>query len=82
MTDIVLADEFWEGVEAGTEALLDRWLVGEGDHATAGQIVAGAVLVKTSVEIAAPADGIIERILVPKDATFGRGSPLAVLRED
>jgi len=81
MTDIVLADEFWEGVESGTEALLDRWLVGEGDRVKAGQVVAGAVLVKTSVEIAAPADGVIERILVAKDATFARGAVLAILRE-
>ena len=80
MTDIVLADEAWEGVDPGTEALLDEWLVREGDRISAGQVVARVVLVKTSFDIAAPAAGVIERIFVAEDETFARGKALAVLR--
>jgi len=81
MTDIVLPDDVWEGVEAGTEALVDQWLVREGDRVARGQPVAKVVLVKTNIEVTAPASGVIERILVPAEATVARGGPLATLRE-
>ena len=81
MTDVVLADSFWEGVDPGTEALVDQWLVREGDRVVAGQTLAKVVLVKTNLEVAAPADGVVERILVPAEQTFARGRPLATLRE-
>lgn len=81
MTDIVLADSAWEGVDQGTEALVDEWLVSEGDRVGEGQVVAKVVLVKATMDIAAPAAGLIEKILVPADETFARGKVLAVLRE-
>lgn len=81
MTDVVLADEVWEGVDPNTEALVDEWLVREGDRVAAGQPLVKVMLVKTSYEVAAPANGIIERILVRAEQTFARGRPLAVLRE-
>jgi pyruvate/2-oxoglutarate dehydrogenase complex dihydrolipoamide acyltransferase (E2) component len=81
MTEVKLADEAWQGVEAGTEALLNGWLVGEGERVAAGQALADVVLVKASLEVTAPAAGVIEKILVPKEATFARGQALAVLRE-
>lgn len=80
MTDVVLADSFWEDVEPGTEALLDQWLVREGDHVVAGQTLAKVVLVKTNIEVSAPANGTVERILVLAEQTFARGRPLATLR--
>lgn len=81
MTDIVLPDSVWEGVDPGTEALVDQWLVREGDRVAAGQVLAKVVLVKTNLEVTAPADGVVERILVPVEQTFAKGRPLATLRE-
>lgn len=81
MTDVVLADEVWEGVEPNTEALVDAWLVKEGERVAAGQPLVKVVLVKTNFEVVAPANGIVERILVKAEETFPRGKPLAVLRE-
>ncbi len=81
MTEVQLPDALWTGVDAGVEALLDQWLVHEGDRVTAGQPLAKVVLVKTNIEVTAPADGVIERILVPVEQTFPRGRPLATLRE-
>ena len=81
MTDIVLADDAWEGVDPGTEALLSEWLVREGDRVGVGQVVVRVVLVKASLDIAAPAAGVVERILVREEETFARGKVLAVLRE-
>lgn len=81
MTDILLPDSAWEGVEPGTEALVDEWLVREGDRVVAGQVLAKVVLVKTNLEVAAPVNGVVERILVPAEQTFAKGRPLAALRE-
>jgi pyruvate/2-oxoglutarate dehydrogenase complex dihydrolipoamide acyltransferase (E2) component len=73
--------EAWAGVEEGTEALLEQWLVREGAVVTAGQPVATAVLVKTNYEITAPDAGRIARILVAAQETFGRDQDLALLEE-
>ncbi|HEX4984652.1 MAG TPA: lipoyl domain-containing protein [Burkholderiales bacterium] len=81
MTEVVLDDAFWKDVEPGTEALVDQWLVGPGDAVAAGQAVAKVVLVKTTLEVTAPAAGIIEKIHVAAEQTFRRGASLATLRE-
>jgi pyruvate/2-oxoglutarate dehydrogenase complex dihydrolipoamide acyltransferase (E2) component len=81
MTDVLLPDEVWEGVEPGTEALVDQWLVREGERVNAGQTLAKVVLVKANLEVTAPADGVLERILVPAEGTFPKGRPIATLRE-
>ncbi len=70
MVTVRLPDEAWVGVEAGTEALMERWLVSEGAHVHAGQPIAEVVVVKTNMQIEAPSDGILSRILVPQEATF------------
>lgn len=77
--NIRLPDEMWTDVEPGTEALLDKWLVKEGDTVIANQPVASVVLIKTAVDVTAPAAGRIVKILVPADGTFGRGRDLAQL---
>ncbi len=81
MIDIALANEAWEGVDTGTEALVDAWLVREGERVVAGQPLVKVVLVKTSYEVPAPASGILDRILVPAEQTFARGRSLGTLRE-
>ena len=81
MSAITLDDAVWTDVEEGTEALVDRWLVAE--HATvhAGQPVASVVLVKTTIDVPAPADGVLERIFVGAGETFARGVPIGTLRD-
>jgi pyruvate/2-oxoglutarate dehydrogenase complex dihydrolipoamide acyltransferase (E2) component len=79
VTAIVLPDASWEGVEPGTEALLDRWLVTEGARVSAGQPIARVVLVKATLEVTAPAAGVLARIVVPAEQTFARGAVLAEL---
>jgi len=81
VTDVVLPDSVWEGVDPSTEALVDKWLVGEGDRVAAGQVLAKVVLVKTNLEVPAPTDGIVERILVTAEQTFAKGRLLATLRQ-
>lgn len=79
MKDIVLADGVWEGVDASVQALVDKWLVREGDTVQAGQPLANVVLVKSNVEVTAPAAGRMAQIRVPAGATFTRGAVLATL---
>lgn len=78
--DIVVAGDFWHEVEPGTEALVDGWLVTEGDAVDQGQPLANVVLVKANHEVVAPAAGVIERILVKAEETFAQDQALAVLR--
>jgi len=79
MTEVTLQDQAWEGVDAAVEALVDKWLVQAGDTVQAGQPLANVVLVKSNLEITAPAAGRVAQILVPAGSTFARGQPIAVL---
>lgn len=79
MTEVTLKPDAWEGVDATVEALVDKWLVKEGDTVQAGQPLANVVLVKSNLEISAPAAGRVTKILVPAGSTFARGQPIATL---
>ena len=79
MIEVTLIDSAWADVEEGTEALVDEWMVGEGDRVEAGQTLGVVELVKTSHEISAPSAGVVKAIRVPKQDTFKRGQPLIVL---
>jgi pyruvate/2-oxoglutarate dehydrogenase complex dihydrolipoamide acyltransferase (E2) component len=77
---VTLDNASWESAEAGTEALVERWLVAEGAQVKAGQPLAEVVLVKATHEVVAPADGVLAKILVPADGTFVQGTPLAEIQ--
>lgn len=79
MLEIMVDDAVWTDVEEGTEALLQEWLVKEGDVVEAGQALAVAELVKTTHEVTAPRAGKIAALQVAPQETFGRGRVLALL---
>lgn len=81
MTGITLGADAWNDIDPATEALVDKWLVAEGDTVRAGQPLANVVLVKANQEIMSPADGRIEKILVQAGETFAQGKPIAQLQE-
>lgn len=81
MTDVTLNADAWKGVDAGVEAMVDKWLVKAGDTVRAGQPLANVVLVKSNQEIVAPSAGRIDKILVPAGDTFAKGKPIARLAE-
>lgn len=74
--ELRLPPESWNGVDAGVQALLDRWLVSEGATVNAGQVLARAVLVKSTLDVVAPQAGVLERVLVPAGASFARDQAL------
>ncbi len=77
--ELRLPPESWNGVDAGVQALLDRWLVSEGAAVSAGQVLARAVLVKSTLDVVAPQAGLLERVLVPAGASFSREQALGLL---
>jgi len=79
MTEVTLGDEAWQGVDASVEALVDKWLVQPGDMVRAGQPLANVVLVKSNLDVTAPAAGRVGRLLVPAGGTFARGQSIATL---
>jgi len=81
MIEITLAADAWKDIDPGTEALVDKWLVGEGDTVRAGQPIVNVVIVKANQEIVAPVNGRIEKILVKSEETFAQGKPIALLKE-
>lgn len=82
MIPIRAPSDVFRDVDEGVEGLLEGWLVNEGDAVHAGQPLADAIVVKTSFQIVAPADGRIGTILVGEGGTFGPGSELATLQEE
>ncbi len=80
MVAVRLDPAVWEGVDQETEALLESWSVSEGATVSEGDTLGVAVLVKTGIDVIAPAGGTVTRILVPKDATFGRDQDLAIIQ--
>ena len=79
MVDVKLEPLRWESVEAGDEAMLEGWLVEEGDHVKAGQVLAKASLVHENIEVQAPHAGIVEQIAVAAGERFAPGYILARL---
>ena len=77
---VLLDPAFWEGIDPATEALLDAWLVAPGDAVEAGQVLGRAVLVKSSLDIAAPAAGRVHSLPVAAGSSFARGTTLALLQ--
>lgn len=77
MHDVVLDPRLWETMEAGDAARLDRWLVSEGDHVHAGQVIAQARLLHQFMDVLAPHDGLLEDILVAAGERFAHGAVLA-----
>jgi pyruvate/2-oxoglutarate dehydrogenase complex dihydrolipoamide acyltransferase (E2) component len=78
VTSVRAPAEFW--IEApDSEALLDAWLVSEGDTVEAGQVLAHIVVVKTTFDLVAPGAGRIVSIAVPQGATFSADTELATL---
>lgn len=82
MVDVRIDPQRWEKAGADADALLESWLVDEGDHVEAGQLLCKASLVSQGLEVAAPAAGIVEQIAVSAGETFGPGYILVRLADD
>jgi biotin carboxyl carrier protein len=71
MIDVKLDPLRWAFAPDGDEALLQDWLVQEGDRVAAGQVLAHASLRQQAIEVAAPGAGVVEEIEVAAGEHFG-----------
>jgi biotin carboxyl carrier protein len=81
MVDVILDPRRWETAGASEDALLESWLVDEGDRVDAGQVLCMASLVKQGLEVAAPSAGVVEQIAVSAGERFGPGYILVRLAD-
>jgi biotin carboxyl carrier protein len=79
MTDVVLDPVFWELVESGAPAFVQRRLVAEGDRVHGGQALASIHIGQDTVDLPAPHSGTVEEILVGSGGSFTRDDTLARL---
>ena len=77
MIEIKLDAAAWDGAQDNTQALLEKWLVTENEQVKKGQVLVTVVMVKATIDIEVPADGYIEKIMIPKGESFALGAILA-----
>jgi biotin carboxyl carrier protein len=82
MVDIVSDPRRWKSDGIASDALLESWLVEEGEHVDAGQVVAHACIAQQNVDVKAPDAGVVEQIAVSAGESFGPGYILARLAGD
>ena len=66
MIEIKLDASAWDGAQDDAQALLEKWLVVPNEQVIKGQTLVTVVMVKATIDIEAPADGYIEKILISK----------------
>jgi pyruvate/2-oxoglutarate dehydrogenase complex dihydrolipoamide acyltransferase (E2) component len=67
-----------EEQEYGTIA---RWLKGEGDRVSAGEVIVEVEAEKATQEVEAPVGGVLEAILAVEGDEIRVGDPIAVIAE-
>jgi pyruvate/2-oxoglutarate dehydrogenase complex dihydrolipoamide acyltransferase (E2) component len=75
--EIKLDAAAWDGAQDNTQALLEKWLVKENEKVKKGQVLVTVVMVKATIDIEAPTDGYIEKIMIPNGESFALGARLA-----
>jgi pyruvate/2-oxoglutarate dehydrogenase complex dihydrolipoamide acyltransferase (E2) component len=70
MTDVLFPPLSTQRPDA--EGVVTRWFVADGDHVSAGQLVAEVQVDKVDAEVDAPADGLL-RVVVAEDGVARQG---------
>lgn len=63
------------------EAQIDSWAKAPGDKVTKGETLLVITTPKLTMEIEAPASGVLKEIVVPADELAGAGATLAIIAE-
>jgi pyruvate dehydrogenase E2 component (dihydrolipoamide acetyltransferase) len=75
--EIKLEAAAWDGAQDDTQALLEKWQVAENEPVKKGQVLVTVVMVKATIDIEAPSDGYIQKILITNGESFAIGTVLA-----
>ncbi len=65
--------------EGVTEGTIVRWLKGEGEAVTEGEILAEIMTDKVNVEFESPTAGIVRKLQFPEEAVVKVGTVIALL---
>jgi len=65
-----------------TEAQIDGWLKQVGEKVVAGEPLLTITTPKLTMEIEAPASGLLKEIVVPADELAGVGATLAIITSE
>nr|WP_298682098.1 lipoyl domain-containing protein [uncultured Dongia sp.] len=75
MIPVVIPPDLWEG---DVEGAVSAWLFAEGDAVREGDLIAEVMVEKTSYDVTAPADGMLQ-IRIPAETPFKRGTIIAAI---
>ena len=75
MIPVVIPPDLWEG---DVEGAVSAWLFAEGDAVRAGDLIAEVMVEKTSYDVTAPADGMLQ-IRIAAETPFKRGAIIAAI---
>jgi len=75
MTDVTVPEHFWDD---DSEGVVSAWLFVDGERVAAGAPLAEIMYEKASMELLAPASGVL-RIVVPVETAIKRGQIIATI---
>jgi len=75
MIPVVIPPDLWEG---DVEGAVSAWLFAEGDAVREGDLIAEVMVEKTSYDVTAPADGMLQ-IRILAETPFKRGAIIAAI---
>lgn len=75
MIPVVIPPDLWEG---DIEGAVSAWLFADGDSVRSGDLIAEVMVEKTSYDVIAPADGMLQ-IRIPAETPFKRGAIIAAI---
>ncbi|MBS1254925.1 MAG: Dihydrolipoyllysine-residue acetyltransferase component of pyruvate dehydrogenase complex [Deltaproteobacteria bacterium] len=80
MIELSITQDEWP-TEQQADGMVVQWKASEGDTVEQGQVIVEIVIVKTTMEVPSPANGVIREICVTKDKLFKPGTVLARIEE-
>ena len=81
MIELVISQDEWP-TEQQADGMVVQWTVAAGDTVKQGQVILEIVIVKTTMEVSAPANGVLREICVTKGKLFKPGTVLARIKEE
>ena len=81
MIELFISQDEWP-TEQQADGMVVEWTVAAGDTVKQGQVILEIVIVKTTMEVPAPVNGVLREICVTKGKLFKPGIVLARIEEE
>ncbi|MFC6823628.1 lipoyl domain-containing protein [Halopelagius fulvigenes] len=76
---LVDTDDLWPEDTDEDEGVVTNWFTDEGSAVTEGETIAEIQIEKVTVDVPAPASGVLSDRVLEKNDEFGRGDTLAYI---